>query len=125
MITLDGIVLSSELLWSDEFANQNISQSVKHTLSGGTVVFSTKAQSKSITLQSLSDQGWIDRATVEQLQLISQVPNGVYTLNIRGVDYSVMFRHNEPPAFKADPVLHVANPDSDSYYTVEIRLITV
>lgn len=125
MITLNGIALSDELLWSDEFEEKGIAQTIKTTLSGGVVVYSAKSNSRNITLESLSDQGWMIRDDVLQLQLIASQTNGVFTLSLRGVDYSVMFRHNEAPAFKATPVLHVASPSGGTYYTVSIKLLTV
>lgn len=124
-ITLNGITLSPELLWEDEFTENTISQTVKSTLSGGTVVYSGQRQSRNITLQSLPDQGWMTRDIIEQIQAIANVPSAVYTLSLRGVDYSVMFRHNEPPAFKAEPVSHIANPTDGTYYTAQIKLLTV
>lgn len=125
-ITLNGITLPDGLHWVDEYSSEKVVQNVKHTLDGGAVVFYGQRQRGiPITLESVGDQGWMTRSDVVQLAALADTAGGVYNLSLRGVTYSVMFRHNEPPAFKAEPLQHFATPSSEDYYTVSIRLIIV
>jgi len=124
--SLNGITLPDGLHWVDEFSSIKVAQTVKSTLSGDAVVFyGQRKTGLPITLQSQSDQGWLDRTTVQSIASIADVPGAVYTLSLRGVSYSVMFRHESPPAFKAEPVLHKATPVAGDYYTATINLMTV
>lgn len=124
--TLNSITLPDGLYWLDEFESTKVTQNVKTTLSGDAVVFyGERKTGLPITLQSQSDQGWVDRTTVQSIATIADVPGAVYTLSLRGVNYSVMFRHEAPPAFKAWPVIHKATPESGDYYTILLNLMTV
>lgn len=126
MISLDGLVLSADLWWSDEYRSSNVSQSARRCLDGSLVVFySGQHLGMPITLESQSDAGWLTRAQVEALQRLADSPGGVYLLQLRGTSQSVMFRHHEAPAFEATPLLALAYPASTDYYRVTLKLMTV
>jgi len=126
MITLDGIALPAGLLWSDEFAATRVAQTVRRTLDGSVVVFyGTIRAGLPITLESESDAGWFTRAQVEALALRAASPGGVYVLNLRGQALPVMFRHHEPPAFEAKPLVNLAVPRSTDFYLATLKLMTV
>lgn len=126
MITLDGIALPAGLLWSDEFASGRVSQTVRRTLDGSVVVFYGELHAGlPITLESEPDAGWLTRTQVEALALRATSPGGIYTLNLRGQTWRVMFRHQDAPAFEAKPVVPLANPQPGDFYLVTLKLMTV
>ena len=124
--TLNGVTLPLSLQWSDEFSSSQVSQTAKKTLDGNVVVYYGQLKNgRPITLESVSDGGWVQKSVVDQLQLIANTAGGVYTLSLRGVTYSVMFRHHEGVAFEARPVIPVNAPVSGDYYLVKICLMVV
>ncbi len=126
MITLDGIALPAGLLWSDEFAVARVAQTVRRTLDGSVVVFYGELRAGlPITLESEPDAGWLTRAQIEALALRAASPGGVYTLVLRGQTWTVMFRHQDAPAFEAKPLVSVANPQAGDFYLATLKLMTV
>jgi hypothetical protein len=126
MITLDGIALPAGLLWSDEFAVPRVAQTVRRTLDGSVVVFYGELRAGlPITLESEPDAGWLTRAQIEALALRAASPGGVYTLVLRGQTWTVMFRHQDAPAFEARPLVPVANPQAGDFYIATLKLMTV
>lgn len=125
-IQLDTIQLPSGLQWADEFESQSVAQSAKRALDGSLVVFYSGLQAgRSITLEGGSDHGWMTKAQVDAVKALADNPGGTYTLNIRGVNHQVMFRHHEAPAVEATPIFPYANPASGDYYVCRIKLMTV
>jgi hypothetical protein len=126
MITLDGIALPAGLLWSDEFAVARVTQTVRRTLDGSVVVFYGELRAGlPITLESEPDAGWLTRTQIEALALRAASPGGVYPLVLRGQTWTVMFRHQDAPAFEAKPLLSVANPQAGDFYIATLKLMTV
>ncbi|PPD34030.1 MAG: hypothetical protein CTY19_05865 [Methylomonas sp.] len=126
MLTLDGLPLPTGLVWLDEFAIEPVAQNVRRTLDGGLVVFYAGLRSgMPITLQSETDAGWLTRAQVEALAIRATSPGGVYSLLIRDQSYQVMFRHHEPPAFEAKPLIARLTQDAGDYYLATLKLMTV
>lgn len=126
MIRLEGIELRADLLWSDEFSWAPVAQAMRRALDGSPVIF-TRALSGSrpITLEAAEDRGWMTRATLEAVNALAMVPGGVFTLEIRGTSYPVMFRHHDGQAITATPLYPFANPRPDDVYIVKLLLMTV
>lgn len=126
MITLDGIALPTGLLWSDEYASNRVSQTVRRTIDGSVVVFYGEMRAGApITLESLPDAGWMTKSQVEAIALRAASPGGVYTLMLRGQAWSVMFCHHDAPAFEAKPLVPLANPQSGDFYLATLKLMTL
>ena len=126
MIILDGISLPVDLLWSDEWAASTVAQTVRRTLDGGLVVFYGELRAGlPITLESQPDAGWLTRTQVESIALRAASPGGLYTLNLRGQTWQVMFRHHDAPAFEANPLVPLANPQPGDFYLATLKLMTV
>lgn len=126
MIILNGIQLPAGLLWADEFTASSVAQTVRRTLDGSLVVFYGEHKAGvPITLQSLPDAGWLTRAQVEALAQLAASPGGVYPLILRGQTWQVMFRHHEPPAFEAAPLIQLAYPQPGDFYLATLKLMTV
>lgn len=126
MIRIDNVVLPDGLVWTDEFAAQPVAQTVRRTLDGSVVVFyGQHSGGLPITLESEPDAGWLTRTQVEALKLRADSPGGIFTLELRGQVYQVMFRHHEPPAFEAKPLVALAHPQPGDFYLATLKLMTV
>ena len=126
IITLGGLSLSPDLVWSDQFGYSPVDQTVRTALDGRAVIFyATNVTGRPITLQSTTDTGWIDYQTVQALEALAAVAGQEYTLVIGDQSFQVMFRHNEPPAFKAEPLIPRINPDPTDEFLATIKLITM
>lgn len=125
-IYLSNIELRSGLVWTDRWSEANVAQSVVRTL-GGNPVFYTASMSKGvpITLESREDQGWQTLAVVQQLQQLASVAGAQYLLDLGSIQHSVMFRHNDPPAFDATPLIPRTLAEAGDYFTITLKLITV
>jgi hypothetical protein len=126
VIALDGISLPKDMLWTDEWGASKVAQTVRRTLDGGLVVFyGERRAGLPITLQSQPDAGWLTRAQVEAIALRAESPGGIYSLTLRGETRQVMFRHQDEPAFDAEPLIPLADPQPGDFYIATIKLMTV
>jgi len=125
-VRLENIDLPAGLIWADEYLSQSVSQVVKRTLDGGAVVFHSPIRSgQSITLESRADSGWLTGSQVASIKALSDASGGVFQLEIRGQLKTVVFRHDEPPAFEAEPIFPFANPMPNHFYTCRIKLMSI
>jgi hypothetical protein len=126
MISLGGIELNENMVWTERFAFQNIAQTLKRTLGGNPVVFSSKLQlGTPITLEATVDYGWLEKSVVDQLLVLASTPGSVYPLVFGADTFNVGFRHHEPPAIQMNPFTpRVTHSDSDLFFGY-IRLITL
>jgi hypothetical protein len=114
------------MLWTDEWGASKVAQTVRRTLDGGLVVFyGERRAGLPITLQSQPDAGWLTRAQVEAIALRAESPGGIYSLTLRGETRQVMFRHQDEPAFDAEPLIPLADPQPGDFYIATIKLMTV
>jgi len=126
MMTLGGVALPESLQWPDQFSESNVQQTTKRTLGGGLVVFSEQITAgRNITLEATQKQGWLTKTMVDAIRSLSNSAGSVYTLTTPNGNYSVMFRHNEPPAFESTPLLSKQVFNADDFFVGVIKLITV
>ncbi len=126
VITLDSITLTPHLIWSDENNFNPVSQNIKRTLGGGLLVYTGNLSAgRPITLESLKDQGWETKSNVDSIKALADIPGKVMSLVIGSQIFSVMFRHHEPPAFTAEPLIFRVDAPSIDYFLVNIKLIEV
>jgi hypothetical protein len=124
--TLGGVTIPSSIVWSDRISAPPVSQTVKRTLGGKAVVtYAPQIKAQPITLSSLEDQGCVTLDIAEQLYALSEVPGGIYTLTIGSETFQVMFRHDDPPAFSAAPIIARSVPLAGDLFQVTVKLITV
>jgi len=125
-ITLSNVTLRGGLVWTDRWSPANVAQKTVRTL-GGFPVFYTASLLKGtpLTLASIDDQGWQMLAVVEQLYQLASVAGAQYLLDLGTIQHSVMFRHDEPPAFDATPLIPRTLAEAGDYFTVTLKLITV
>jgi hypothetical protein len=125
-IELNGMQLPVDLIWSDEYESQSVSQTVRRTLDGGVVVYhSSNFAGRSITLESSTDSGWVTRDVVKTLSILAASPGAQYSLVIRGEVFNVIFRHNDSPAFDASPIVSYSDPIDSDFFTVSIKFVTI
>ncbi len=125
-ITLGGVALNGAMTISDRDDSQAVAQSIKRTLAGNLkVFFASLTKGRQITLTADEEQGWITGSMVASLRAMADSAGSSYSLVINGVATSVIFRHNEPPAFSASPLVFRNNQQPGDYYTCTIKLLTV
>jgi hypothetical protein len=126
MITLDEIVLPTDLVWVDEFNWNPIQQKITKTLTGALVVESAILQTgRLITLQGHDNSGWITRATLLLIQSKLTEINLEMTLTLNDERaFNVIFRHHETPLV-AVPVFELTNPPSLHPYIITLKLMEV
>lgn len=123
---ISDLELGNGLIWTDRWGQHNVSQKVVRTLGGLPVFYhATLYGAVPITIESLEDQGWQTRATVERLYEMASVAGAQYLLDLGSTQFSVMFRHDDPPAFDATPLIPRTVAEVGDYFTIKLKLITV
>ncbi len=125
-ITLSDVTLRGGLVWTDRWADANVAQQVRRTLGGAPIIYTASLHKGiPITLESREDQGWQTLAVVEQLRALASVAGAQYLLDLGSIQHSVMFRHDDPPAFDATPLIPRTLAEAGDYFTITLKLITV
>ena len=125
-IEVGGVTLNDHMIWDDKFDYSPVNQNALRTLGGNVVVFSQQLnKGKPITLLATPDQGWLTEAQVTALQALSEVAGATYTLTIGSNSFSVMFRHEDAPAFSASQLDQIGAQAPAGYYTATIKFLTV
>lgn len=107
MITLGGINLGYDLIWSDRHHSSEVLQSVIVTIGAGQNVFvQPKTVGRVITLEANETQGWLPASIIPQLKYLATLPGEVFDFNFHNLEmFQVMFRHQEPPALELRPLI--------------------
>lgn len=124
-LTLDGLSLPEDLLWSDEFDWTPTEQHQARTLTGALVFETAQRQGgRPISLQGGQDYGWATRAQVEALhdKLAISTPLTLVLPDAR--TFSVRFRHEDKP-LDAQMIVDYRIPDDTDFYKLTLKLITV
>lgn len=96
-VTLDGIELSTGLLWADEFEWSPVEQGHEYTITGALVIDEAEKQAgRPITLTADRNHGWMTRATALALQGLLTAGRTM-TLNWHGTLKTVTWRHDDKP----------------------------
>lgn len=125
MITLGSVVLSPDMVWSDRYKHLPVGQTVKQTLAGTSVIFTSSiSNGRVITLEARDDMGWLTKQQVLDLTTLASSPGSVYTFDYHGEEtHQVVFRQNEPPAVEFQPLVDGQGPSD--YFTGIIKLLTI
>ena len=130
MITLtDGTItvnLHKDLYWSDENNWHPVEQTKQYTITGALIVMSGERKAgRHVTLEAEDDNSaWMLLNTVVQLRNWAMIPGKQMTLNLRGVNRTVLFRH-EDGGFEALPILHQDSLLSTDFYRCTVRLLEI
>ena len=121
------LTLPDDLAWGDEFDWHPVRQSVEPTITGALIVQSGVLQAgRPLTLRSSDGQSaWVPRTSVAQLQIWAAQPGLEMTLTLRGVLRTVLWRHDEPPALTAEPVVDFSDPADEDPYLVILKLMQI
>jgi len=129
-IVLGGITLNPDMIWLEQFTSQKVAQSSRRTLGGAPVIFSG-ALEKGAPFTLLATEangkliGILKKSVVDSLLALADVVGATYVLAFNGVNYSVMFRHEEPPAVAMVPLKAWVSYTANDLMRGEIRLLTV
>lgn len=127
MISLDGMDLSPEMRWVDEFGFSRAKSQPRVTLGGKTIIETSALNTdtgRPITLGG--EDAWVTRDILLQLSAMAQTPGAVYTLILNdGRSFQVQFRFWEEPVLEATPVSDTAFPSEETYYRVTMRMAVI
>lgn len=124
------IALSPDLFWIDEHAWFPVEQSEQRTVTGALIVSTaTRVGGRPITLTPEDGSGLLGaltpRATLDVLRTWAAIPGREMTLTLRGVTYSVIFRHQSGPPIDAAPIVHYSDVDGSDWYSVILRFMEI
>lgn len=126
VLSLGGVTLPTSMRISDLYENRSVSQSTARSLGGALKLFySPLTAGKPITLDAGEDYGWITKDVSDMLGEMASLPGATYELNLNGLFYTVVFRHNDPPAYTAQPLVYRTAQQSSDLFTCTIKLLTV
>lgn len=125
-ITLDGISLPEDLLWSDEYLWSPVKQSVQLSLNGKSIIQeAAQTQGRPVTLEGDQESAWVTKATLEQLRAAEATPDYDMTLDYHGTSLTVRFSRVNGNPIEARQIVGFANPQNDDVYSLRLRLFTV
>lgn len=121
------IDLDDDLAWTDENSWHPVEQTVQRSITGALIVSSAaRVKGRPITLQPSDDSSaWMSRATLDALRAWAAVPGRQMTLTLRGVTYTVIFRHHDGAAIEATPIIDYSDVQNDDWYSVTLRFLEV
>jgi hypothetical protein len=125
-IKISTLTLANGLRWTDRYSASRVQQSLQRTLGGRAHFYESPVYGAiPITLESIEDEGWQPLPVIEALYSLSVAPYSTYVLDFNGVEYSVRFRHEDPPALEVAPLVPREVPLVSDYFTVIIKLVTI
>lgn len=134
-ITLDGIALSEDLLWTDEFTAWKVGQAIKTSLTGARIVQESALQAgRPITLETQQDgnayAGVVTLDVLRALLASEEQPGNTFDLvmpahNSGTRSFTVGWRRSGGAAIEARPVKHITPLVDGDFYAVTLRLMTV
>lgn len=120
------VTFTDDLQWVDEFAWAPVEQNVERTITGALVVQNAaRAAGRPITLAPDSESAaWMTRASLDTLRTWAATAGQVLTLGHRGVNRSVIWRHQDT-AIDATPVVPFADVQAGDFYRVTLRFMEI
>ena len=118
-IILDGLEITSDLVWLDEFEWQTVKATVKNTIVGVPVITqSVVSTGRPITLGG--ENAWITRTKLDQLRALIEIPDHQMTLVMANSDtYNVVFRHWDVPVLTPSSQVGYSKPEGDYIYVIQ------
>ena len=122
MVRLDQLTLPASLDWTDRDNWQPVAQTARQTLDGGLAVFHRPLTAgRPITLISTEASGWVSRQTLDALQALAATPGNLHTLTLGDASFTVLWRHDDPPALSAEPLVARLNHDPGDWFRVTLK----
>lgn len=125
---LQEITLSHDLLWMDEHSWSPVIANQEYSVTGALIIeTAVKLAGRPITLQAPdADMAWHKRSTVDLLTLWYATPGQQFLLTLDDTrSFTVVFRHQEPPAMEAKPVCGFATYDPDADWQVTLKFMEI
>lgn len=120
------VTLTDDLLRTDEHAWSPVQQSITPTLTGALWIdVSSRQAGEPITLSGGLDYGHITRSEFIQLRTLANQPGQVFTLNWHGTSYTVVWRHDEPPALDARDFIDYADPTQTDWVIPTLKFTVI
>lgn len=125
-IVLGGITLNPSLQWINKEQYTPVVQEIKETLGGSIVVYAkVLGKGRPIILEATDEEGWFTYQMVTSLQALANDPDGTYTLNFHGTNYTVMFDNSQGSSLEFTKLQPRAVSLNTDYYSGVIKLFTV
>ena len=127
-ISVDAITLPEDLVWSNEYNWSPVVQDARKSITGALIVQEAIQQKgRSIILRGGDNSAWIDRTTLDALQVKSNTVNLEMVLTHNGATYNVMFDRssNSDTGIEVKEIYPVANPTSDHVYQITLKFIEI
>lgn len=120
------VALHPDLFWSDEHNWHPVAQTEERSITGALIVSSAlKIAGRPITLEPENDSSaWMTLAEVTALRNWAAVPGQELALTLRGVAYTVLFRHQDG-GFEARPLVHYNDANNADFYLCVVRLMEI
>jgi hypothetical protein len=120
------VTLPDDLVRTDEHSYSPVRQAVTQTLSGGIWVdVSVALAGEPITLvggiNGETYWGDVSRETYAQLRTFADVPGQEYMLIWRGQTYTVLFRHEDPPALDGTDLIDYNTSDPADRIIINLK----
>jgi hypothetical protein len=126
MLSINGIELNPNMEALERWSSRTVAQSIRRTLGARPIVFVGQLlRGVPITLEATEDHGWLTKSVVDELLVLADDPSGIYTLEIGGVNYTVMFRHVDEPAVEMKALVDRINHEPTDYFIGQLKFITV
>ena len=124
MITLtkdtETLTLPQDLFWQDEFEWSPVAQAVEYSTNGALLVdIAVRQAGRSITLGGEGNSAWITRQDLQSLSNWAKLPGQVFTLDLRGQTFEVIFDHGtneQTQAIAQAAVVQFSDMTSTDFY---------
>lgn len=126
MISLNGVTLSDDLIWENEFDNPSISQNVQRTILGNLIVQQLPiSNGRIINLTAVSSgntyEGFFTRSQIIQFKELERLGTTII-FQYEGADYNVKIQAG---GVQVAPLQPRPNQDGDDLYSGQLILIEV
>lgn len=120
------VILHPDLYWSDEHNWHPVEQTAQRTITGAMIVSAAaRVAGRPITLEPEDDgSAWMPLSTVLALRNWAAVPGQQLTLTLRGLTYTVLFRHQDG-GLDPRPLVHYNEANNADYYLCVVRLMEI
>lgn len=127
MITLEGIELPEDLVWSDKYQWIPVTTvEATNSLSGALILTQkTRTSGRTITLTGTQTSAWIKKSVIDQLYVLASVIDNELTLDLHGTEYTVKFFDVGGDAISVTDLIESHPlPPEDWNYQIELRFVT-
>ena len=124
-LTLNGLALPDDLLWSDKYDWTPTEQTETRTLTGALIIETAQKQGgRPITLTGSEDSGWATKIQVDAVFAMLSITTPMVLTLQDGTTFNVTFRNKDQNPIQAKPILAYQVQEDDDPYSLVIKLIT-